>query len=272
MPKQVKDPEKTTPGDEGNAPKTAEVDVSALVEGFGTVVTEALKGVAAQPAAPTPDPTPDPKARLAEAQEKYESHRRKANELAAEGDAAGATEEMYKGFVELQSASAVPVTETPQAKALLASAKRTARSDHKEMFDDYGSEIEAEVAAMPVEERINPDSWDAAVSRVKARHIEDIIERRTQTAADEAAQKAQDSADFDTPVAGGARRRRVRDVADVDPSSLNEEQLDIASACGLSPEEYADAATRYAKAPRNYRGNVPILDETESPKIAPGKF
>jgi hypothetical protein len=256
---------------------TAEVDVSALLDGFKDTMAVTVKEVAeatraaATPAAST-GPTPEEiAARATTAREKYAEARTKANELITEGDAAAAFETLYQGAMEVQAATAVPVEDRPELKAVIASTKRVVKSDHKDIFKKYGTEIEADMAGLPATDQMNPDVWDAAVNRAKSAHIDEILEDRIK-AKEDADEAERADANFDTPMARGGGRRTTRSEGDVDVASLSKEQTEVAKACGLSKEDYASAVTRYAKTSPNKQGNIPILDEDPHPRIKPGQF
>lgn len=62
-------------------------------------------------------------------------------------------------------------------------AKKLALSDpeNKKLYDKYGSEVEAEIQRIPVQDRISdPDAYGRAFSAVRGRHIEDVISERVQ--------------------------------------------------------------------------------------------
>jgi len=264
-------PDEPTKSDATDDTPATSVDVSALVEGFKEVVGEVktLAETVARPAAAPP--TDDRAARLKAAQDEYAAKREKANELAAAGDYAGATEEIATGIAALQAVSAVPATDQPAMRALVSQTKRLARAEHKDMFDSYGSEIETAIAALPVEEQINPDAWDRAVRDVKSTHIDDILAARA-AAKDKELEEASAGRTFTTPVARGGRLpRALNDDGDVNADSLTADQLQMAADIGFTPERYAKAVTRHNK--HRIRGSVVrILDEDAEPTIAPGKF
>lgn len=250
-------------------------DVTALVDSFKSTMKEVTDKLA-QPQA-TPQKANDSAAKLAAAKERYTAAREKANEMAAAGDTAGAVEELYQGILAVQSASQIDPETAPATKALIATAKRACRTDNVDVFSTYGAEVEAEMGVLPIDQRIDPDAWDSAVNRVKARHIDEII------AAKEAAHKAaaaaadDDGGDYDTgvgyvtPLASRARRSRsTGDAASAD--KLSEDQREAAKVCGLTDEKYADAVNRY-EAARIKRGPVVrLLDESATPVVLPGRF
>ena len=259
--------------EEQNAPQAGvPVDtVEKLVDSFQSAVEKI--NTAPTPAAPAA-PKVDTEARIKKAQEAYNAARERANELAEAGDAAGGMEEMYKATLAYQQATQGAPEDNPQVKAMVSQARRVARSENSEMFNSYESEIQAEIAKLPVADQINPDAWDKAVNIVKANHIEEILEQRARDREANRKQEEEEALqrrDFTTPTARGGRATRAAQSETIDPESLSEDERDIAAACGLTLEQYADATVRYQKAPKSKHG-VAILDEEPGARIAPGKF
>ena len=264
-------------GDAGNdpAPSIPVTDVKDLVGGFKDMLAEVKDAVAARPA---PVPTPAPKVddsieRKAAAQVKYEAAREKVNEQLASGEGAAAMETFMEGVLGIQSDNAPDPENNPQVKAGIASAKKLSRAENREMFDKYSDEITADMAALPAEERINPESWDAAVNRAKAAHIDDIISAREAQNAEDI-KKAEEDARANTVAAPVAQRGRGTHITSqtLSADDLNEAQLDAAESCGLTGEQYATAVENYEKHTQK-GGNVLFLNEpTKGLKIKPGAF
>lgn len=260
-------------------PNEGNDDVKNLLAGFKEMTDEVKEAVVASRA--TPPPAPAPKAddsfkiaeRKAAAQAKYEASRDKVNEQLAAGDGAGAMESFMESVIGIQNANAPDPENSPQVKAGIASAKKLSRAENKEMFDEYGAEIEADMAALPAEERINPEAWDDAVDRAKASHIDDIIAaRETRNAED--VKKAEDDARAAATGPPMATRGRASHTPSegINADNLTTEQLEAAQSCGLTPEKYAEATENYDKHTQK-GGSVLFLNEsTKDLKIKPGAF
>jgi len=248
--------------------------MAVMAESFKDMVSGVKKDIAASIPAPVAAPIVDDSVeRKAAAQAKFEASHEKVNELLAAGDGAGAMGTYLEGIIGVQNANAPNPDTNPQVKAGIASARKLSRADHKTVYDKYGAEIEADMAALPADQRINPDSWDAAVGRVKAAHIEDIITDRLAQNAEDIKKAEEDAVANATgpPIAGRGRAPR-EDHDGVDASNLSEAQLEAADSCGLSPEKYAEACDNYDKHVQK-GGSVLFLNEpTKGLKIEPGAF
>ncbi len=254
-------------------PKVAEpnTDVQDLLVGFKDMVNEVKEAAAARPApAPVVD---DSEERKATAQAEYNTAREKVNEQLAAGEGADAMETYMQSVIKLQTANSPDPSNSPQVKASIASAKKLSRGDNREMFDKYAKEIEADMAAMPIDERINPEAWDSACRRVKADKIDDIIaSREAQNAED--IKKAEDDARANAVAPPMATRGRGTHVPTegVNADNLNDEQLRAADSCGLTPEVYAKSIENYDKHIQR-GGSVLFMNETtKGLKIEPGSF
>lgn len=252
----VKDEDKSKSGD---SPDSAAV-AAAAVESVKDIAERFSKQVAEMRAsAPASKPSgPDPKQVMAD----YESLKTECNELASNGDFAGAAEKWAQFQANISKQTAGDETETPAYKAMLASARRDARRDHSDMFKEYGSEIEAAVARMSPAERINPDSWDDAVKSVRADHFDEIMASERERVLEEFKREQEGTPDnFDAPrQAPGSRGRRSQGT----PANLDEDDLDAAQLLGFTPDEYKEAiaandAARFGRG--DSRGMVALVDD-----------
>lgn len=82
-----------------------------------------------------------------------------------------------------------------QAQPLMQSNAELARLEAKrnplytEVWSRYGPEIEAELASLPIQMKVNPKIWNDAAALIKGRHAEDIFKHR-------ASQKGTDTGTF----------------------------------------------------------------------------
>jgi len=251
------DPEEKDSSDKDPTSTGKSVDIKEVVSAFREALAEGRK---AQESAPAPGPKPEEvQAQLAQ---DYADTLKKYNDLCASGDFAGGANLLMEFSARMSKRTATDPAKDPAFKALVATAKRGARADHPEVFQDWASEVESEVESMSPSERINPDMWEEAVRRIKARHADEIVQRRV-----EEALKDLDKGRGDTFTAPGSRGRSNRPAADLD-----EDQLAAAQLMGMSPEDYAKAAkeTEAARIRKGFtRGMVNLLPEG---KPAPGRF
>lgn len=249
--------------------------MAVMAESFKDMANEVKELASARAPAPAPVEAPvvDTAAKKLAAQKAFETARTEADELMSAGEHSAGMEKFLEGVLAVQAADQGDPASNPQVVAGIASAKKLSRAENKEWFDKYGDEIAADMAAVPVEQRINPESWDEAVKRVKANHIDEILEQR-------AKQNAEDleKAEADAAVAHGSPPMAIRsgraarsDVA-VSAENLTEDELDAAKSCGLTAEKYAEAKVNYDKHTlRN--GRVLFMNEpTTGLKIKPGAF
>lgn len=218
--------------------------VKSIAEEFAATLKADREAQAAVPA-PAPvvaAPTgPTPQEIAQELLEKKTKVSQEADELAAAGEFSKAAEHLLNFQAEVQQATQGDPTESPAYKAMLVSAERNAKRDNADMFEKYDKDIQAEIAAMVPGDRINPDSWDEAVRRVKAQHVDEIINDRIAAASEEAKEKQKTEAAkpvgrFTVPVAPGSQGNRP----DPEVVELDEQQIAAASLLNYTPEEYAD--------------------------------
>ncbi len=260
MPDPVKDP-KEKEGEEKVDP------MAAMAEGFKEIANSVKETLAARPVEPTAIPIKDDSdERKAAAQKRYNTAREKAGEQMAAGESADAMETFMGGVLDLQSANAPNPENSPATKASIASAKKLSRAENKEMFDKYGEEIEADMGAQSADLRINPEAWDDAVKRAKVNHVDDILADREKANAEDLKKAEADAAAnaLLPPVAQRGRDTRTA-TEGINADNLTEEQLDAASACGLTPEKYADAVERHDKHIQK-GGMVLFMDEPATGK------
>lgn len=250
--------EDVKPDEKEPTPGVPMEDVKELVSSFKETV-EALKN---QPTpAPSVQDSEDFEKQRNAAIEEYNAAREKANKLAADGDHAGATEVMYAAHLKVQQMSSQDPSSTPAGKALINQAKRHSKSSNAELYDKYGGEIEARMAHLPVEQRIDPDAWDEAARAVRANHMDEILaEERKKWESEQRSPQAPPT----PPVARGAHRSTPSDA----PVQLTEDQLAAARSMGFTPERYAEAVKKYEEAEIK-PGTVRLLDDET---IKPGRF
>lgn len=217
--------------------------VKSIAEEFAATLKADREAQAAVPA-PTPviaaPAGPSAQEIAQELSEKRIKVSQEADELAAAGEFSKAAEHLLNFQAEVQQATQGDPVESPAYKAMLVTAERTAKRDNADMFEKYGEDIKAEISAMVPGDRINPDSWDEAVRRVKAQHVDEIINDRIAAASEEASKKQDESTRpigrFTAPVAPGSQGAR----SDPEVVELDEQQIAAAALLNYTPEEYAD--------------------------------
>lgn len=190
----------------------------------------------------------------------------KINELANSGDVAGAFVVRDQFNAKVARLTAAPQADNTLVKTAVAVGERLARSENKDLFKRWGTEIRDIVNSMPLDERVQPDAWDKAVTRVKSNHIDELIAESSAAAVAEARKGF-----VPPPSAPGSRGARRLDGA---ASKLSEEQLWAADLCGVSPDEYAKsvaAEQAYDALPFKERGPFPGYPVVET-HVQPGKF
>jgi hypothetical protein len=230
--------------------------VKAVADGIKQAMEEARKSAVPVVVAPT-----DPRAALAaeaiKVNENYDA-------LCADGKYAEAQAMRDSFMAKANQATQGDPSANPLVKTAVGLGKKAAKIDHGPIMAKYGDEIERYVNSLPVEERIQPDAWDRAVSNVKSTHFDDILKEST-----EAAVKAATS-DF---VAAGAQpgsRGRKSGTA----PGLDELQLMACEMTGISPEAYSKrlkAEEEYDKIPARQRGAFEGYP-TVSDEVKPGRF
>jgi hypothetical protein len=157
----------------------------------------------------------------------------------------------------------------PTVKVAVALGEKAARVEHKDIMAKWGDEVRRAVDSLPIDERILPDAWDKAISRVKTNHFDEIL-----AAAKTAFIEEHKKSFVPPPSAGGSRSRSLEGAA----AKLDEVQLWAADLCGVSPEDYAKSLKfqeDFEKLPLRERGpfdGIPVLTEAKGARIAPGKF
>ncbi len=191
-------------------------------------------------------------ARVVEADKKFET-------LAAEGKYAEGAKQLRETIAAIPRPPAQDPTQTPYYTSLAESALARAKDPDK-VIEQWGDEVRSEIADLDPAERITDKGIQSAIDRVKASHINDILE----------ASKEQIKADLlknpsmmqNAPTGGG-------DETGVDAHGLDLDQQMFAQACGVSNEEYATME----KLPLNRDGTKQILPDLDSgAEIKPGAF
>jgi len=147
---------------------------------------------------------------------------------------------------------AAPQDDNVIVKTAVALGERAARNEHADVMKRWGDEVRRAVDGMPLDERVQPDAWDKAVSRVKTNHFDELFNERLTEKVEEAKRQF-----IPPPTAPGSRGTRPTTGA---ASKLNEEQLWGADLCGVDPAEYAKEFARetaYDALPFKERGPFP---------------
>jgi len=195
----------------------------------------------------------------------------KFNELVNSGQAAEAMA-MRDAFIAKANRALAPAQdESAIVKTAVALGERAARTEHKDVMARWGDEVRRAVEAMPLDERVNPDAWDKAVSRVKSNHFDEILNEHV-TMKVEAARKTF----APPPSAPGSRGARVLTGS---AARLSEEQLWGADLCGVSADDYAKQLAReeaFDALPFRERAKFtgyPVLDDPRGNSVVEkGKF
>jgi hypothetical protein len=130
------------------------------------------------------------------------------------------------------------------------------RDDTKELFKEYGDEIEKEIGALPAHMQSNPDALDTVMNNVKLRHIDDYARKlAAELVSAELEKNKQESGNVQSGSkthisAGGVRggTNIKRDIYKVRPTK---KELDFAKNKGIDVEDVQE----YFKEkgiPRNY--------------------
>jgi len=195
----------------------------------------------------------------------------KVDELVNAGRASEAFT-MRDQFIQKANRALAPTEdENAMVKTAIALGERVARTEHKDIMGRWGDEVRRAVEAMPLGERVNPDAWDKAVSRVKSNHFDEIMNEHV-TAKVEAARKSF----APPPTTPGARGSRPVTGA---AARLTEEQLWGADLCGVTPEAYAAQLKReedFDALPFKERSKFtgyPVIDDPRgTTTVEKGKF
>ena len=208
--------------------------------------------------------------KAAKMRQEFDAVKEQVDEQAAAGSTAEAMLTMYNFITKAGAASAPDLENNPDVLARISLAKRAIRADHKEAFAKYGDEIENVISALPLQERVNPDSWERAIKEVRADHIDEIIEERTKAVLEE--QEESPKGTPTTPIA--QRARGPRNASETTAADLSTEQLSVNEAAfGWDVERYAKAVDKYGKN-LNRDGSVALTEDPPGTEfqIEPGKF
>lgn len=262
---------------EDGTPKEPENKPDANVEAIRAIAdtfAETLK--AERSVAPAPvvvaSPAPDAQETARKLLEKQSVVQEEADAMASSGEFSKAARHLMTFEREIAAAQQGDPTDSPAYKAMIVTAKRDAKRDNEPMFEKYGSEIQDEVDAMVPGDRINPDSWDEAVRRVTARHVDEIIEDRISAANEEREKEQEKTASatgrFTTPVAPGSRGKKN----ETEVVELDENQIAAAAMLDYTPEEYAQVivAAEAKTIRKGWSAGMHELCDTDKPE--PGRF
>lgn len=186
------------------------------------------------------------------------------DELCKEGKFSEAAAFLMRENTKLQPKS--DPTKAPAYGSLYKSAQRAIKSDYPDLFKEFGDEIKAEVDSMDPASRIDPDKWEEAVRRVRARHFDTLLEREVKRREEKAKAERDQKGRFT-----GTASARGRHGEDADDSDLDEGEIEAARLLDMSHEEYKKARkeTQTARIERGmHRGMVRVLDD----KVQPGYF
>jgi hypothetical protein len=190
----------------------------------------------------------------------------KFNEMVNAGQAAEAMA-MRESFVQkVNRAYAQPAEDSAIVKTAVMLGERAARTEHKDVMSRWGDEVRRAVDALPLEERVLPDAWDKAVSRVKTNHFSELMDEQVNARVAEAKKQF-----VPPPIAPGSRgARRLEGAA----AKLSEEQVWGADLCGVDANEYAKELARevaYDALPFKERGPFPGYPIVSN-DVKPGGF
>lgn len=252
MPDPVLDPA-ATPTPAPGVPLDA---VKSLVEEFKATMVEVREAKTA-PAAPLPSRT-DPQAEYNQARERYDA-------LMADGKSAEGFELMIQAATKVANANAPSPNDHPALKAGVELAEREAKRNYPELFKRFGKEITLEMEALSIDRRISPNQWDDAVTKVRARHFDELVEEARTT------EREKVKADFlaNVPTSAPGSRGSIGRAAD----GLDNIDSAIASAAGIEPEVFkkykAHTDAHFAGTDGAY--DIP-LDIEPNKRVRPGSF
>lgn len=258
------DPENTeTPVGDPPPPAVppAGADLKAVADSIKQAILES-RGSGAPIAAPIADNSATIRALEAEAV----TVNARINELANAGDVAQALAIRDQFNAKVARVTAAPEADNEIVRTAVTIGERLARTEHKDVMTRWGSEVTAIVNAMPLNERVNPNAWDRAVTRVKADHINELIDEQVNARVTEARKSF-----VPPPATPGARgARRLEGPA----AKLTEEQLWGADICGVEPAAYAAELKRetdFDALPFRERAKFPGYPLVGD-KVTPGGF
>lgn len=227
-------------------------------------IAKAMETTAQAPAAPLVTSTPESEFAAATTayNERLAAARTKYSELQTEGKYPEALEVMENVYRTVPQRPAVDPTTTPVFKSLQESAVARARSNPNdaEVFEKWGPEITAELDTMPADQRISDAGIAEAVSRVKALHINDILE----------AAREKIKAEYAANPNFAHNAPQVPDGGSPDQfHGLDADQRGVAKSMGVPNEVYAE----YLNMAPLRDGMSPILpDLKDDETIKPGRF
>lgn len=224
---------KETPADTGAA------DFTESVKEIAKSFTDTLKEM--RETKPAEEAKPDLTGVRERVQTETNAMMEKYQELAAAGEYAKAAQFLMTEQSRIQESlrGLTKPEDDPGYKAVFKGVQRTAKKENADIFEKYGSEVEAEIARFAPTDRLDPDTWDEAIKRVKASHIDEIIQAQIEagnrTEAEAAAKSGGRPAQRVAPQAKGRQVVRPGEAR----VELDAEQQDAARILGMSDEEYA---------------------------------
>lgn len=255
-------------GDPGDpavvTPPAPAPDLKAVSDSIRAAILESRAPVAPT-VAPVATPGPSEAVRAALTAESATVNT-KFNEMVNAGQAAEAMAMREEFAQRAGRLLATSPEDSPIVKTAVALGERVARTEHAAVMSRWGDEVRRTVEALPIEERVLPDAWDRAVSRIKANHFDELLNEQVTARVEEARKTF-----TPPPMPSGSRgARRLEGPA----AKLSEEQLWGADLCGVDPKDYAAEVAReaaYDALPFKERGpfpGYPLLENT----VKPGQF
>lgn len=248
----------------GTGEPTTTSDLKSVADSIRQAILEARAVAPPAPAIPVNTGASDASRRALE--EEGIAVNTKFNEMVNAGQAAEAMS-MRENFVQkVNRAYAQPAEESTIVKTAVMLGERAARTEHKDVMSRWGDEVKRTVDALPLEERVLPDAWDKAVSRVKTSHFSELLEEQVTTRVAEARKQF-----TPPPVVPGSRgARRLEGAA----AKLDEGQLWAVDLCGVTAEDYVKQIAKeeaYDALPFRERGPFPGYPVLEN-VVERGKF
>lgn len=149
---------------------------------------------------------------------------------------------------------------TPLYHAQAASAREIAKTDDRDLWNKYGSEIEQVVNALPLAQRANPEAYKAAAKIVRGNHFEEIATERAQAIAAQASSGVEGGyggTSYPTTGGEGAVVEKLKEsdygkqlVEKYGPRGVIKHLEKMTEADGTTPMQFAEMAAR-TKVDRN---------------------
>lgn len=254
------------------------VDATAVMD-LVKSTTDTLKAIQeGQQAAPASKiGGPDPAEAAAKSQQAIAAAMEKYQDLSAEGKYGEGLQGVLEAIMTAQRGVGTPdPTKSPYWKELASRARRDVKAGNKDLFEKYGEEIEAEISALPAEQRAFTGSLEDAVAKVRMRHFGDIMDGERTKIREEEQAKIRES--MLTPQ--NSPQAAWGEDDDTEMHGLDVEQREAARGLGVSYEQYAeqlkfeekDAKRTRARRNKPLGPGTPILADIPAAGIKPGAF